>query len=157
MTQADIEYWDYLQEHLSNVKKAHKTALLIFSDIPTVASAAFQQDLQLEVDNHDMSKFTETEWAPYRDRFILKKRDVPEFKAAWEHHKKYNPHHWETWTQELHSPCWMLHAVHNVIDWMAMALKFGDTAHFYYEKNKSTILIPQAALPFFTSLLVRTK
>jgi hypothetical protein len=33
--------------------------------------------------------------------------------------------------------------VHMVCDWMAMSMKFGDTAKDYYENNKDKIDLPE--------------
>ena len=34
----------------------------------------------------------------------------------------------------------------NIIDWVAMGFKFGDTARDYYEKNKAEIELPEWAI-----------
>jgi hypothetical protein len=35
-----------------------------------------------------------------------------------------------------------------VIDWMAMGIKFNDTAQSYYEKNKDKIDLPEKGVKF---------
>lgn len=49
---------------------------------------------------HDFSKFTPKEFGPYRRQFWTagdKRRENPEFDAAWKHHVTWNLHHWEHW------------------------------------------------------------
>lgn len=68
---------------------------------------------------HDMSKFRPDEWRPYADWFYGGAKSAPEqhygdwkytlgekytrswykarFDAAWNHHQKRNPHHWQYW------------------------------------------------------------
>lgn len=57
---------------------------------------------------HDLSKFSPAEWFPYVDFFYrgdpstktggtLAKRSTAAFDVAWNHHEKYNKHHWQFW------------------------------------------------------------
>lgn len=143
-------YLDYLEEHINNVQKAW----LLIQD--KCKHMHFVYDDQMffwiddEVMRHDISKFSKEEFVPYRQRFHkVDGESVPlySFDDAWEHHKVFNDHHWETWTtKEYKIPYeWKVHCVHMVIDWVAMSFKFGGTAKEYYEKNKENIILPDYA------------
>lgn len=48
---------------------------------------------------HDWSKFTSSEYKPYRDKVLNngETKNVREYGYAWLHHQNHNPHHWEYW------------------------------------------------------------
>ena len=52
---------------------------------------------------HDMSKFSWHEWSAYAkaniddDGYTKHVLKTPEYLAAWNHHQKHNPHHWQYW------------------------------------------------------------
>lgn len=51
---------------------------------------------------HDWSKFTPAEWGAYVATFygpdgVKRYQPGPAFDAAWNHHQKVNPHHWQYW------------------------------------------------------------
>lgn len=157
------EYLNYLEEHYNNVQKAWKLLYEqcgdLFSDDWIYAS------INSEVMAHDESKLSANEFvqyvnwfhSPYGSKYDIwddggRGEDIhlqmkKEFESAWEHHKKHNPHHWQNWTTRNFgrpNEQWM-HFIHNLIDWIAMGFKFGDTAIDYYEKNKADIQLPDWA------------
>jgi hypothetical protein len=148
--EANHAYYDYIITHRAFIQKAWLRLQHNCLDLPL-------PNISQEVKLHDTSKFSAVEWAPYRDRFILKKRNVPGFEEAWEHHKTFNPHHWETWIPMVgRNNRWQSHLVHNIVDWMAMGYQMSNCAEEYYEKNKDKIIIPEDALPLFTLILSRS-
>ncbi len=48
---------------------------------------------------HDWTKFLPREWLPYTKFFYGEKTPAAaaDFKIAWNHHQKHNPHHWQFW------------------------------------------------------------
>lgn len=160
------KYCDYVEEHLLNVQKAWgilKEALkgenVIYDD-----HLFFNIDGQIK--DHDLSKMMSAEFMPYANWFFgdhgkeWESMDVDheaehiclkeDFNRAWDHHKKYNPHHWQSACPELvrfpnQNAC---HIVCMVADWMAMGMKFGDTAEEYYDTNKEKIDLPEWAVTF---------
>ena len=47
-----------------------------------------------------------------------------------------------------------MHCVHMLVDWIAMGIKFNDTALDYYKKNKSKMVtLPQWADDFIIMIL----
>lgn len=149
------EYLKYIEDHYNNVQKAwliikkkgcEKKYSLIYD----------MYDLHCDIRSHDRSKLSKEEFVPYRRKFFpteyekknCQKEINRDFKNAWIHHKLHNRHHWETWSKEIGNPLSGRHIVHNICDWMAMGMKFGDTAQSYYEKNKEKIRIPEWSIEF---------
>lgn len=150
------EYLDYLEEHYNNVQKAWK---IIKDKCPSGKFRFLYDDysywvIEAAVLDHDVSKLSAEEFTQYRQFFFPTeeeedngKKDKDLMKTAWEHHKSVNNHHWENWTKELcSSPCVDVFVVLMVIDWMAMGIKFKNTARDYYEKNKDKIVLPEWAI-----------
>lgn len=151
------EYLDYLEEHYNNVQKAWALLQEKCKDMRFVYDDWCWGVIDADVKRHDESKLSQEEFVPYRINFfpgvdeIHTKKAKEAFKLAWDHHKKENNHHWETWvsltnqTGSLSSMYGDVYVALNVIDWVAMGMKMGDTAKEYYEINKATIKIPDWA------------
>lgn len=155
------EYLDYLEEHYNNVQKAWAELQEKCKDMRFIWDDYFYSEIDSEVINHDESKMSPEEFQKYRQFFYpcvgeIKNKGL--FLEAWEHHKKENLHHWESWTnRDLQYQFWEMAIVHNIIDWMAMGYKFGDTAQSFYEKQKSEgkIKIPENAEDFIYEIFKR--
>lgn len=147
------EYYDYLDQHVSSVKRAWEEilypALLIDSDY----TADIFTSISENIENHDKSKYSEEEFDPYLNYFYpLEGKESPkdEFNYAWLHHQKVNPHHWQYWilvndddgtNRPLDIPfeyvCEML------CDWSSFHY-FKDpksTANQWYKDNKDRIIL----------------
>ena len=151
------EYLDYIEEHVLNVQKAWKEIQEKCKDMSFIWDDACYFSIDNEIKLHDLSKMSEQEFIQYRKTFFPtneeKEKDKYDISKAWEHHKKHNPHHWETWT--LSNKEQVIHCVCMICDWMAMAYKFNDTAKRYYEKNKDEILIQSDMIPFMYEIFNR--
>jgi len=160
LIKATRDYLDYLEEHILNVQKAWNEIQEKCADMSFFQCNKTRQQLALEINNHDVSKFSPEEFVQYRKHFFpiseYEKR-TSNFNKAWEHHKKCNSHHWETWTYVQYGEPyeWKIDCVHMIIDWMAMGYKFNDTAQEYYEKNKDKINIPKYAEKFMYQIFER--
>lgn len=118
---------------------------------------------------HDLSKFHPREWFPYVDYFYG--GEWPEqhygdargwfgdkytkgwvrdrFDAAWNHHQKRNPHHWQYWvlredsgaTKALDMP--MRYRLEMLADWRGagMAIKGKDETPEWYRKNRANMVL----------------
>jgi hypothetical protein len=144
------DYLDYIEEHYNNVQKAWFILKDKCWDMDFIKDRDKFEALDRDIKNHDISKLSLEEFVPYRDKFF-KGSDFEEdlieerFKFAWENHKEMNDHHWQTWTKNNYVDSYMQEVccVHMVCDWMAMSMKFGDTAKDYYENNKDKIDLPE--------------
>lgn len=146
------EYLDYIDENYNHVQKAWK---LINDKCPNDKFRFISDDfvwgtIDSEVKSHDLSKLSAEEFTQYRQFFFPcenEKKDKDLFKIAWGHHKKHNDHHWQTWTEKYKDhPYAEAFLIMNIVDWVAMGFKFGDTAKDYYEKNKNEIKLPEWAI-----------
>lgn len=144
------EYEDYIEEHISNVKKAFEE--LVNKDIPETRE--YLNELQQKVNKHDVSKYSDEEFDAYRKNFYPvddkeKEDNKEEFEKAWKHHYEHNNHHWQHWLdeetgnlislQEFNLKEVKLAYLEMILDWQAMGYKFGDTAYEYYNNHKDEI------------------
>lgn len=127
--------------------------------------------INISIKLHDISKLGKEEFDGYRKSFFPTDEEEyyansvygcsakhffkEEFDKAWEHHKSVNKHHWQNWTKgtsDIYTNC---HIVEMICDWMAMGMKFGDTAQSYYEGNKDKIDIPKNSEEFMYEIFGR--
>lgn len=152
------EYLNYVKEHVLNVQKAWAEVQEKCKDMSFMLDDFRYFSISDSIDIHDASKFSEYEFVQYRRAFYPTTYEPKlNMDIAWEHHKKWNPHHWQNWTT-IKPRCdadWEVHCVHMVIDWIAMGYKFGDTARDYYEKNKAEIIIPDRAVSLINEIFDR--
>jgi len=157
------EYLDYIEIHIRNVIRAWVELQDKCKDMRFIHDDYVFHSIDSEVTLHDKSKLSEAEFVQYRKAFYpLADEPKYDMTSAWEHHKKNNLHHWESWTKNIslwgNNPYkWEIHCVHMVIDWMAMGYKFGDTAQEFYEKNKGKIILPSYAVDFIYQIFKRLK
>jgi len=143
-------YCDYVEEHLQNIEKAWKVIQAKCKSEKFIWDDHCFWLIDGLVERHDLSKFSPEEFTQYQQKFhpdnpnpSAQEKELIEdnFSKAWEHHKEYNPHHWENWAgKEYYHPHEAIcHCVCMIIDWMAMGYKFNDTAESYYLKNRHRI------------------
>lgn len=129
------EYLNYILEHKENVVKAFETSL-------TNENYKNNYDeLYLRVISHDYSKLDDEEFEAYRNYFYPNEDEVKneeDFNKAWEHHYKNNSHHPEYYGKNKMPEIDILEMI---IDWEAMAIKFGGSAKEFYESKKKQELI----------------
>jgi len=145
------EYIDYIEEHYRNVQKSWIMVKARCEDMFFMNDKDILSVLNEEIKNHDISKFGMEEFVQYRKFFFPvndeeKKGADDNFNSAWNHHKRNNPHHWEVWTKIHNRNYQEICLIHNIVDWMAMGMKFKDTAKSYYENNKDHIKLPDWAI-----------
>ena len=164
------KYCDYIEEHLMNVEEAWARLRESCGSMRFIYDDFVFWTIEGMMRGHDKSKTGSDEFTQYAEWFFGKygKDYTPEenddgigaalhelakdgFDKAWKHHKENNLHHWQSWTalEVVHHPyekeC---HCVCMVADWMAMGVKFGDTAEEYYEAHKSEVKLPEWAVTF---------
>jgi hypothetical protein len=145
------EYLCYLEDHLNNVHRAFIELSEICKDMVWVADDFTWHTIRIEVEYHDLSKFSQEEFIPYQEKFFPVHghyENNNKFKKAWEHHKNKNHHHHETVETYLD-------IIHMIIDWTAMGYKYGDTAQKYYESNKDKIKLSDDHIKFMYEIFHR--
>lgn len=89
-------YDEYLDRHVSNVKKAYQY-LVDHSIVPD------NKKTKYIISRHDLSKDTDEEYYAYDNHFyntefpIFATEIQKSFDAAWLHHIHWNKHHWQHW------------------------------------------------------------
>lgn len=150
------EYLDYLEEHLNNIAKAWADIQLKCADMRFVQDADIFNKIDLEIKNHDLSKFSAEEFTQYRMAFYpAESENGFDDSNSWKHHIRNNPHHWENWTKSGSSNDWEIDCVHMVVDWVAMGYRFEDSARDYYENFKDRIALPKEAVLFIYKIFDR--
>ncbi|MCP4749860.1 MAG: hypothetical protein GY866_03115 [Proteobacteria bacterium] len=148
-----IEYLDYIEEHLENVKRAFCELSKICEGMWWVGDDKMWHTLRQEIIHHDLSKFSREEFVQYRDSFYPvdpSDKTNSKMEEAWEHHKLKNSHHHGT-VKDYSD------VVHMIIDWTAMGYKFGDSAQGYYETNKDKICLSDDHKKFMYEIFDRIK
>ena len=140
------DYLDYVEEHVKNVQEAWRIIQVHCKDLSFITNEQVRSIIDEEVQNHDLSKLSSKEFVQYRNNFYPcddEVKNTKDFDKAWEHHKHNNHHHWEMWSTKAYNSQYAryINIVHNVCDWVAMGIKFGDSAISYYENNKQEIII----------------
>ena len=143
----EIEYGQYINEHVNNVKKVFNN---LKNDIPSMnminelladENRSFD-DLVRNIDIHDESKFSTYEFDAYRRHFFPisdeeKENSKLDFEIAWEHHKHENLHHWDTWYEKnIMNSMPMIYVIEMFCDCAAMSIKFGGNCIDWYNKQK---------------------
>lgn len=139
------EYLDYINEHISNVEmvwKKYKHTITL--DINTISR------LDYLIGNHDDSKFGELEFEAYRNNFFPEhneEKSKKHFQEAWNHHQKFNHHHWQYWIMWKPEGSVVLemdyyYILEMLCDWTAMSLKFNQkSVSEWYKKEKANMLL----------------
>lgn len=156
------EYINYIEEHVENVRKAWEELKIKCKDMSFICDDYRYFSIEDLVDRHDASKLSEEEFVRYRKYFYPTKEEEETKRSlskAFEHHKKENDHHWQTWTEkEYYNPYSKeIFCVEMILDWMAMGYKFGDTSKEYYEKNKDKIYLPDWSINFIYEIFDKLK
>ena len=109
---AEEEYRRYIENHILNVRKAYRAMrdnTYLNSNSNSDIKAALIT-LGEDIENHDASKWGDSEFEAYRVRWYpvteeekenaAKDEDWLPYKEAWEHHYHVNQHHPEYWYDE---------------------------------------------------------
>ena len=126
------EYMDYIKTHIENVQKAYdgmcKNPKLQASE--PIRKAL--EELKLNIASHDASKYSDSEFEPYRKNFHSindeeKAENEEDFERAWEHHYTVNSHHPEYWIHDNVILDMSLPAILEMLcDWKASSERHAD-------------------------------
>lgn len=151
-------YGAYIREHQANVRHAFDRLFqgYVGADDATATQLAGVSAEELGdalrraqglVAVHDMSKWDEEEFEPYRIHFYPTSRerelvaagaldDQEGFLHAWGRHCSVNPHHPVHWADGEGRPdrnMGLEYVIEAVCDWEAMAMRFGGTTRNWWE------------------------
>lgn len=153
LEQCEKAYTKYVNNHISNVQKAWNNEVSKLDDDFIQSNL---DELAEQISHHDESKYSPNEFDAYRANYnpISDQEKIDNeanFQAAWWHHFKNNPHHWQHWLDDNGNfiKDYNLDEIKKayiemICDWQAMGYVFGDTAKQYYDQNKDTIkIIPE--------------
>jgi hypothetical protein len=117
---------------------------------------------------HDLSKFTPTEWNAYVKTFYDEKgkkryEEHSDFKYAWNHHQKFNPHHWQYWLlkqddgQLLALKMPEKYVYEMCCDWLAAGRVINGRWEYkeWWEKNRAKIILHPDTLKLVEYILGR--
>jgi hypothetical protein len=142
------QYLDYIEEHYLNIQKVWVNVTKIFKKEKFIYDDFEYSILSYQILIHDISKLSHEEFIPYRDYFFVYKNIESllvknAMEKAWENHLNQfgNIHHYQTIQKyNYHCGCYpnlkVLHLIHMCIDWIAMGIKFNNSAIDYYKKEK---------------------
>lgn len=152
----ELEYLNYINEHISYVKKAYELYMLPLLDKTSISTLVSDKELKDAINtvgsrlkDHDASKFSDSEFDGYRAKYYPTtreqagdeslKNDIDErYEECWKHHYENNPHHPEHWLDHENNICkdMTLDAIIEMLcDWEAMSLKFNTSTVDWYTNN----------------------
>lgn len=165
----EYEYKKYVDTHIENVKKAwgllkdnnnvrdylsseYKSGTYDMRtgkgivDTITYTVQYLYAIVDMQIENHDASKYTIDEWEGYRKNFYPvdndeKNDNVRDFKAAVSHHYITNMHHWNWWADTNHKNDMPLNFVIEMCcDWIGMSITNNGNALDWYRNQKDIVL-----------------
>lgn len=174
--EADKAYKKYLKDHIENVKRSWNEVLRPYLEEPgnliefDDATVEELDHIQIQINNHDKSKYSAEEYEPYRNSFYptcqkdLSELNKNKYDLAWLHHIHVNSHHPQHWILETDSEglkvldmdfssiCEML------CDWHSFsALYPTSTCDKWYNQNKNKIKLSFNTKQLVEKLLVAFK
>ena len=157
MAEAKDKYYDYINNHIKNVQEAYDKHSDAFKAVfPDVYNNRQIMQLYMNLQNHDMSKYSEEEFNSYLARFFPVNGSDPnsdkvkkDFKIAWFHHVHYNPHHPNHWAlvdsrdeiYVINMPD--IYIIEMLCDWMAMS-KYYNSRTIDYWNSESGQKLPMS-------------
>ena len=156
-------YRKYIHEHINNVKTAWKNMNSDkgFKNIANECIQIMQSQgyigsnidfvfvnlvnaVNFQVESHDLSKFSDEEFEPYRKNFYPlddkeKEDNAQDFEKAWEHHYTNNSHHWNWWAKNDINSMPLTFVIEMCCDWIAMSMKFPKQNALEWYKDQKNI------------------
>ena len=106
------EYLNYMDKHIHGVIDAFNKYFIPLLNDNTITVGDYSNEDFINaikkksesIDNHDLSKYNDLEWYPYRRHFYPTTTELAEdedkqkiaeedYEKAWQHHYEQNPHH----------------------------------------------------------------
>lgn len=146
------EYNNYLEEHISNVKKGFDW---LSENLPSIIWKGVGLDISYgNITVHDKSKYDPEEYVAYDRYFYGGNRSflvIQEFNKAWLQHIHNNPHHWQHWvlinddeedgTVAIEMP--YRYIIEMICDWWSFSWKNEKLNEIFdwYEQHKDRMIL----------------
>lgn len=144
------EYYKYLEDHINGVKKSFEVLFPILKENNEFTNYELEE-LKFQIENHDKSKYDKYEFYPYLHHFYpseIENDDKELYDKAWNHHQKFNPHHWQYWIlikdEGILEPLSMpeKYIIEMLCDWQSFSYKNPEsTAWKWYYDNKDKMML----------------
>ena len=154
------EYMDYLNQHITRVIdefKKYFVPLVTSDELPANIGKYTKDDFiyaikkcALTIDKHDLSKYNDMEFYPYRRHWHPTVKEESEdddrqqvaeeqYEKAWQHHYEHNNHHVQHWydfnnsmTKDIPLEC----VVEMICDWISMSIiKNNPTIDYWWKTD----------------------
>lgn len=159
-----VEYNDYLNEHIANVKRGFHWLL---DNLPEIFYGLSLSQISPLIEAHDDSKLSEEEYQAYDDYFYGNKtKEVKDaFDLAWLHHQHNNPHHWQYWLLRQDEgkvktlPMPKEYVIEMICDWWAFSWKSDNLSEIFdwYANNKKKMTLHPDTLEEVERILTRIR
>lgn len=153
------KYRNYIDTHKAAVQDAFVEMVMCEELKYLWESEDFYNQMVDRIADHDLSKFSDEEFDAYRRYFFPvneeeKANAKEDFDKAWQHHLKYNDHHWQhRKDNKAFSEKDQLAVLENVCDWLGMGYIFGDRPYEYYEEHKDEIILHKLDKEFLEKVI----
>lgn len=150
------KYNEYISEHNENVRKGFNW---LKENLPEILPSDMLEMSVLEnvnIYNHDQSKFSEEEYDAYDKYFYGRNKTfevVENFNYAWLHHIHNNPHHWQYWVLinddpdngEIILDMPDVYIIEMICDWWSFSWKKGNLEEIFtwYAEHKDYMKISE--------------
>ena len=144
------EYKNYINRHCLEVVRAYNKFFIPvvhghFSEVVDLHTAILQAGKLVLI--HDLSKFSDEEFQPYRINFFptedetnafisyrsIHELNAPLFDIAWQHHIKFNPHHPEYWSILSRRDMPLEYIIEMICDWIAVGTTLNTSTKEWWQ------------------------
>lgn len=154
------EYLEYLDKHISGVIKAFKQYFVPLVNRKDLSVGKYSNDefvyaikkAALTIDKHDLSKYNDMEFYPYRRYYYptIKEKNEDEefhgivednFEKAFKHHYEHNNHHIEYWydfQNNIAKDMDLSSIIEMICDWISMAYYFNSPFDSWWNNQKES-------------------
>ena len=161
LEQMTQKYLDYLEAHISGVVIAFKKYFIPLVNDKTITVGNYSNEdfikaiktKALSINNHDLSKYNDLEFYPYRRYYYPtqeeeneddeKKRIAEEkYEEARKHHYEHNSHHIEYYYDHIHNipkDMKLEDIIEMICDWISLSYYFGNGIDQWWKEQKDCL------------------
>lgn len=161
LEQKTQEYMNYLEKHISGVILAFKKYFLpLINNTEVKVGDYSNQDFilaikkkALSIDKHDLSKYNDLEFYPYRRHYYPTTSELSEddekqrvaeeeYTKAWKHHYEHNMHHieyWYDWVNSIPKDMPLENIIEMMCDWISLAYIYNEPIDKWWKDKKDSV------------------